>query len=216
MALGKNVEKYRPLAEKYGQKYGIDPNVFLGLIQMESGGRTDVRGPNTKYGKALGLGQIMPFNWKAYGQGRDWRDPDAQLDVMGRLLKNQLNRNNGDIADAIRGYFGRGPSDGYTSGPDYVSRVLQYTSKAGGGKSTATPKPKRGGYDEGIWSTLFGEESNPAYGVGTTQSSTYYKPTKEILNRGGVQPSPNSVRQPMAGSSDGGLNKTFATLFGES
>lgn len=129
--MNQNVERYRSIAETVGKKYGIDPNLILGIVHTESSGNPLILGKMTRHGKALGLGQIMPPNWRRYGSGRNWRDPAANLDVAGRLLFDQLKKNGGNERDAVNGYFGRGPSDGQMKTGDYINTVFNNAKQYG-------------------------------------------------------------------------------------
>jgi len=144
------VERYRNIAESVGKKYGIDPNLILGIVDTESSGKPLATGIMTRYGKALGLGQIMPFNWRRYGSGRDWRDPVANLDVAGRLLFDQLRKNGGNERDAVNGYFGRGPSDGQMKTGDYINAVFNNAKKYGYGGAN-----KAGNSDSSSMSSMY-------------------------------------------------------------
>lgn len=51
-----NVEKWRDLAEEYGEKYGIDPNLLLVLIFTESSGNPHNSSPKSYYWGLLSMG----------------------------------------------------------------------------------------------------------------------------------------------------------------
>jgi len=45
---------------KFGKQYNIPPILIIGIMQVESGFNPMITGPNTKYGNARGLMQVMP------------------------------------------------------------------------------------------------------------------------------------------------------------
>ncbi len=90
------------------------------LIQQESGGRAGIRGPQTKYGQALGLTQMLPDTAKqmAGRVGVPWR-PDlmtatnqagaAYQRMLGEAYLREGLSKTGNIRDALRYYHG-GPN----------------------------------------------------------------------------------------------------------
>ena len=77
---------YRQAARDAARKYGIDPEMFLRLIQQESSFRPDVVSPKG----AIGLGQLMPATAKELGV--DPTDPLQNLEGSARYLSQQLKR----------------------------------------------------------------------------------------------------------------------------
>jgi hypothetical protein len=77
---------YRQAARDAARKYGIDPEMFLRLIQQESSFRPDVVSPKG----AIGLGQLMPAT--AQELGVDPTDPLQNLEGSARYLSQQLKR----------------------------------------------------------------------------------------------------------------------------
>jgi len=90
------------------------------LIQQESGGRVGVSGPQTQYGKAQGLSQVLPATGQGIAKklGVPWRgdlmtgtSPDAaayQRSIGQAYLDEALNKT-GNVRDALRYYHG-GPN----------------------------------------------------------------------------------------------------------
>lgn len=77
---------YRQAARDAARKYGIDPEMFLRLIQQESSFRPDVVSPKG----AIGLGQLMPAT--AQELGVDPTDPLQNLEGAAKYLSQQLKR----------------------------------------------------------------------------------------------------------------------------
>jgi len=77
---------YRQAARDAARKYGIDPEMFLRLIQQESSFRPDVVSPKG----AVGLGQLMPATAKELGV--DPTDPMQNLEGSAKYLSQQLKR----------------------------------------------------------------------------------------------------------------------------
>ena len=125
---------YRQAARDAASKYGIDPEMFLRLIQQESSFRPDVVSPKG----AIGLGQLMPATAKELGV--DPTDPMQNLEGAAKYLSQQLKRF-GDPSLALAAYnagptrvakLGRVPNIAETQ--NYVKTIL------GEGQTTmATP-----------------------------------------------------------------------------
>lgn len=77
---------YRQAARDAARKYGIDPEMFLRLIQQESSFRPDVVSPKG----AIGLGQLMPAT--AQELGVDPTDPMQNLEGAAKYFSQQLKR----------------------------------------------------------------------------------------------------------------------------
>lgn len=119
----------RSIASRYGEsptgianQYGINPQLFLGLIQTESGG--DARALSSA--GAAGLTQLMPGTAADLGlTGDDRYDPWANLNAGARYL-GQLIKRFGNPFDALRAY-NAGPgaaSVDDSAGADYAAKVL--------------------------------------------------------------------------------------------
>lgn len=129
---------YRQAARDAARKYGIDPEMFLRLIQQESSFRPDVVSPKG----AVGLGQLMPATAKELGV--DPTDPMQNLEGSAKYLSQQLKRF-GSPELALAAYnagptrvakLGRVPNIAETQ--NYVKKIL------GEGQTTmATPMDRR-------------------------------------------------------------------------
>jgi hypothetical protein len=98
---------YRQAARDAARKYGIDPEMFLRLIQQESSFRPDVVSPKG----AIGLGQLMPAT--AQELGVDPTDPMQNLEGAAKYLSQQLKRfGNPELALAA-----------YNAGPTRVAKL---------------------------------------------------------------------------------------------
>ena len=125
---------YRQAAIDAARKYGIDPDMFVRLIQQESSFRPNVVSPKG----AIGLGQLMPAT--AQELGVDPRDPLQNLEGAAKYFSQQLKRF-GDPSLALAAYnagptrvakLGRVPNIAETQ--NYVKTIL------GEGQTTmATP-----------------------------------------------------------------------------
>jgi len=121
---------YRAEAAKIAQKYGIDPNLFIRLIEQESGFNPEAKGPTTKSGEyALGLTQLMPGT--ALDMGVMRVDPLQNLEGGAKYFRQQLDAFGGDPALALAAYnAGPGNVKKYGGIPpfaetqNYVSRIL--------------------------------------------------------------------------------------------
>lgn len=122
------------------RRYGLDPFLFAGMIQQESGWNPQAIGD---HGHSVGLGQ---FN--VNGALKDWnlsRDqylslsPVDQLDLAARQLANKTKQADGDPIEGLRLYNGGGD-------PNYVNNVLGQIKKGAGIPARSIlarqPKPK--------------------------------------------------------------------------
>ena len=102
-----------------GKPVGLS-EVMPALWQQESGGRPGIRGPQTKYGQALGIGQTLPGTAREMAQklGLPWKpelltgtDPNAanyQKQLSAAYFTEGLNKT-GNMRDALHFYHG-GPN----------------------------------------------------------------------------------------------------------
>jgi hypothetical protein len=54
------VRDYDQYFEQYGTTYGVDPDILRAIAAQESQGNPQALGPNTEYGNACGLMQLLP------------------------------------------------------------------------------------------------------------------------------------------------------------
>lgn len=117
--------EYEGLARVAAKKYGLDPDIFVNMIQQESGFDPNAVSPRG----AAGLGQLLQST--ADSMGVDPFDPAQNLDGAARYLKKQLDTNEGDYSLALAAY-NAGPAavaryEGippYKETQDYVKKIL--------------------------------------------------------------------------------------------
>lgn len=111
---------YKSLIENAAAKQGIDPMLIAKVIHTES--RFN---PNAVSGAgAVGLGQIMPGNFKSLGITNPY-DPEQNINGTAKLLKEYITYTKGDIEEALRMYHGGYKKSGW--GPltmSYPGKVL--------------------------------------------------------------------------------------------
>jgi len=112
-------EKYN-LINKVANEAGIDPILFLSMLEQESGAShitKDGKIITSKVG-ALGIGQLMPATAK--GLGVDPHDEEDNLRGAAKYLKQQLATFGGDVSKAIAAYnAGPGAVKKYKGIPPY-------------------------------------------------------------------------------------------------
>lgn len=131
---------YRETARMIAQEEGVDPDLFIRLIEAESSFRPDV----TSTAGAYGLTQLMPGT--AAELGVDPTDPIQNLRGGARYLRQQLDRFE-DPALALAAYnAGPGRVRQYGGIPpfqetqNYVARILG--DYAGPGRLPTRPQPR--------------------------------------------------------------------------
>ncbi|MCP5037728.1 MAG: lytic transglycosylase domain-containing protein [Rhodobacteraceae bacterium] len=77
---------YLAMAQEAARKHGVPENIFLRLVQQESGWNANAESPKG----ALGLAQLMPDT--AQRLGVDASDPRQNLDGGARYLRRQYDR----------------------------------------------------------------------------------------------------------------------------
>lgn len=131
---------YRALAAQIAEEEGVDPALFIRLVEAESSFRPDV----TSEAGAYGLTQLMPGT--AAELGVDPSDPIQNLRGGARYLRQQLDRF-GDPALALAAYnAGPGNVSRYGGIPpfqetqNYVARILG--GYEGPGRLPTRPQPR--------------------------------------------------------------------------
>lgn len=98
---------------------GLDPQIVLAVIQVESGFRTQAESP----AGARGLMQVMPFWKRVLGRADDdLHDPATNLRYGCTILAYYLRQEHGDLTRALARYHG---SRGRTDYPERVMRAWQ-------------------------------------------------------------------------------------------
>lgn len=106
--------KFGPEIEAAAKKYNLDPRMLWAVAQQESGGKPEAVGQGVVVGgpraegnvqNARGLMQLMPDTAKALGV-TDPHDPIQSLEGGAKLLRQNLDRYNGDIDKALKSYHG--------------------------------------------------------------------------------------------------------------
>lgn len=98
----------------YSYKYGVDPELMMALIAIESGFQITARSP----AGAFGLGQLMPATWQAIGVHP--ADPVANIYASVRVLRGNLDRFGGNAMLALAAYnAGKGSVERYGGVPPY-------------------------------------------------------------------------------------------------
>lgn len=120
-------EEVRALAVETARRHGLDPDLVLAVVGVESAFRTDAVSPKG----ARGLMQLMPATARSLGVS-DALDPQQNLDGGVRHLGSLLALYRGDLRKALAAYnAGAGAVERYGGPPpyretrDYVRRVLE-------------------------------------------------------------------------------------------
>lgn len=125
---------YRELARTIAQEEGVDPELFLKLVNAESGFNPEARSPVG----AIGLAQLMPGT--AAELGVDPTDPEQNLRGGARYLKQQVDEF-GDPTLALAAYnAGPGNVRKYGGVPPF-SETQNYVAKIMG---QGAPQPRTG------------------------------------------------------------------------
>ncbi len=140
--LSPSVDELRAYAAKTAKEKGLDPAVFLGLIDQESGWNVRAR---SKKG-ARGLTQMLPDTAAEVGV-KNLDDPLEQIAGGAEYLARQLKRYGGDYEKALAAYnAGPGAVDKHGGIPpfsetqQYVPSVLAH-AKRNRGDMPADPRP---------------------------------------------------------------------------
>lgn len=128
---------YDPLFQKYGTQYGIDPSLLKAQAMQESSLNPNAVGPQTKYGKASGLVQLIPSTAESLGV-TDPNDPDQAIKAQAQLMAENVKRY-GNIEDALHAYHGGTNEDNW--GPKtkaYAQNVQEKYQKLASNSSPTT------------------------------------------------------------------------------
>lgn len=128
-------------AKRAARKHGVDPDIFVRMIQQESGFNPKARNPVSG---AAGIGQFMPFWWQE-GQF-DPYDPIESLDRSAAYLSSNLKRFGGDYAKALAAYnAGPGAVEKFGGVPPFQETQTYVRNILGG--STPTAFQGKGNFD---------------------------------------------------------------------
>jgi hypothetical protein len=134
------IQDYSDLYQAAGQQYGVPPALLMAQAQAEdASGNPNAVGPDTKYGNAVGIAQLIPDTAKRLGV-TDPTDPKQAIPAQARLMRENLDRY-GNIPDAVSAYHGG--TDKSNWGPktqDYTKKVTgQYQQMAKNDTTQDTP-----------------------------------------------------------------------------
>lgn len=96
--------KLEPLAIAAARKYGVPPDVYIAMLEIESGDFSEdvVTGRRASKAGALGVAQFMPET--AAELGIDPLDPVQAIDAGAKYLKRQIDYFGGDIVKGVAAY----------------------------------------------------------------------------------------------------------------
>jgi hypothetical protein len=216
------------VAEANGQ--GVDPNLALAVAYQESRfnhftGDKVTQGPQTRYGRATGVMQLIPDTAKSYKV--DANDLDQNIRGGVSVLRDHL-KNFGNPVDALIAYnWGSGNAKKFYETRDmnllpketrnYVSNINTMIGLPGAEAYAAPPKPPEGApmADKIAWEKQYGSTvvapTPPSSGVGTADLFTQglgavggasAGAATGFLGSGGVRNMFPSLRQGLTGSID--------------
>jgi soluble lytic murein transglycosylase-like protein len=109
---------YAPIEESVANEYGLNPNIFENLANVESSQNPEA----ISSAGAQGLYQIMPFNDASTGLTNPF-DPAQNAQAGAQILKQYLGDANGNYAKAIE-YYNCGPFNSCPAGIAEAQKVL--------------------------------------------------------------------------------------------
>ena len=140
----------RDLARQMAERYGVDPDIYVRLIQQESSFNPQARNERTG---ATGLAQIMAATAQDPGFGvapvRDRLDPVESLRFGAEYLSAMLARYEGDYPRALAAYnAGFGKVDAAGGIPDF-EETQNYVASIMQGPTRPQERPANLGRQEG-------------------------------------------------------------------
>jgi soluble lytic murein transglycosylase-like protein len=114
----KGCEKYADLVVEIAGRHGLEPELVLGVIKVESNFNPECR---SRVG-ATGLMQLMPGTAKHMKCGSDMTDPEENIDCGCRVLKRYIDRYGGNVLFGLAAY-NSGP--GYAT-PHFKEEILPF------------------------------------------------------------------------------------------
>lgn len=103
--------QYLDLCLKAAEKYNLDGNMFANQIFQESDKRfdADAVGPKTKYGRAIGIAQMLPSTAARYGLDKqDLFDPKKSIEAAAHHMQDIMNEHGISQETALIVYNGGG------------------------------------------------------------------------------------------------------------
>jgi len=118
---------------KFGKKYRIPPILIIGIMQVESGFNPMITGPDTKYGNARGLMQVMPEWVQKLGLKSvyDLYDIDTNIESGCKVFNIHLKEGQGKISEGLYLYVNKDKQ--------YVTDVFTAMGKFVAFRSTVKP-----------------------------------------------------------------------------
>ncbi len=163
---------YRDDAVAAAQRNGIPPDLFLRLVNQESGFNPGAASP----AGAIGLTQLMPGTARELGV--DPNDPMQNLDGGARYLKQQYDQF-GDWSKALAAYnAGPGAVLKYGGTPPY-EETQNYVASIMGDSG--------GSWGDGSWSPSSGIDANALAGLLHPQEAQRAMPQNYLQQTGGIQ-----------------------------
>lgn len=130
--------QFEPLINSAAQKYGLDPKLFSAQIEAESSFNPKALGPSTRFGRAQGLGQLLPSTAQELGVA-DPFDPVQNLDGAARYMRQLLDSHGGDYQKALAAY-NWGPGNMQRHGLDKAPKETKdYIAKIQRNAATGAP-----------------------------------------------------------------------------
>lgn len=96
----------RQVAEQIGARYGLPPGLLYSQIYQESGCRVDAVGPTTKYGRAVGIAQII----SSFHPGVNPRDPIESINYLAQWLSSHYQQYKNSWALAVASWHAGEPA----------------------------------------------------------------------------------------------------------
>lgn len=184
-------DPYGPLILTAAQQAGVDPYVLRGLLQSESsmdpGAISKDKNGNPI---AYGIAQFTPETAQQMGV-KDPMDPAQAIPGAARLLRQNLDNNNGNVAQAIATYKAGSDRSGW--GPITVSgtqKAIGYADQARGA-AAASADPVLGFMSQQSKSAT---PATSAPAQGSAQQPTGNDPVLAFMN--GQQPAQSAAQQP--------------------
>jgi hypothetical protein len=132
-AVEARVRQYAGLIQRFAGAVSVPASIVAGLIAVESGGQADATSPDNGagLGRALGLMQVLQG---AFAAGENGYDPETNIRVGTRILREKLNTFGGRLESGLAAYFGAVDSIGNpTSGSDLTGTTgVQYVAEVKG------------------------------------------------------------------------------------